>query len=111
MGYGWWMWLAEDEQEITRSPMERVRQPKTPTKLIPVIRDDDTKKLPEACKGKRFVQLRDEAIIRLLYNAGARLSEVGNLTLDDGPFASARHAVRSSIYTTLWDATHLGSQS
>jgi len=24
-------WLAVDEQEITRSPMERVRQPKTPT--------------------------------------------------------------------------------
>jgi integrase/recombinase XerC len=42
-------WLAEDEQEITRSPMERVRQPKTPTKLIPVIRDDDMKKLLEAC--------------------------------------------------------------
>jgi len=63
--------------------MERVRQPKAPTRLIPVIRDDDTKKLLEACKGKGFVQLRDEAIIRLLYNTGARLSEVGNLTLDD----------------------------
>ena len=52
-------WLAEDEQEITRSPMERVRQPKTPTKLIPVIRDEDTKRLLEACKGKGFVQLRE----------------------------------------------------
>jgi hypothetical protein len=39
------------------------------------------------------------------------LSKVGNLTLDDGPFVSARHAVRSSIYTTLWDATPLRSQS
>jgi integrase/recombinase XerC len=81
-------WLAEDKQEITRSPMERVRQPSTPTKLIPVIRDEDTKRLLEVCKGKGFVQLRDEAILRLLYNTGARLSEVGNLTLDDVDLAT-----------------------
>jgi hypothetical protein len=31
-------WLAEDEQEVTRSPMERVRQPKTPTKYVPASR-------------------------------------------------------------------------
>lgn len=76
-------WLMVDEEEIDRSPMERVRQPKTPTKLIPVIREDDTKKLLEACKGRAFLQLRDEAIIRLYYNTGARLSEVGNLLLAD----------------------------
>jgi integrase/recombinase XerC len=76
-------WLMVEEEEIDRSPMERVRQPKTPQKLVPVMRDEDTKKLLEACKGKGFVQLRDEAIIRLYYNTGARLSEVGNLLLDD----------------------------
>jgi site-specific recombinase XerD len=63
--------------------MDRVPQPKTPQKLIPVIRDDDTKKILELCKGKGFVQLRDEALIRLYYNTGARLSEVGNLLLSD----------------------------
>jgi site-specific recombinase XerC len=45
-------WLMVDEEEIDRSPMDRVRQPKTPTKLVPVIRDDDTKKLLDACKGR-----------------------------------------------------------
>jgi integrase/recombinase XerC len=35
------------------------------------------------CKGKSFMQVRDEAIIRLYYNTGARLSEVGKLHLDD----------------------------
>ncbi|MGP3982505.1 tyrosine-type recombinase/integrase [Streptomyces sp. KR80] len=63
--------------------MERVRQPKTPQKLIPVIRNDDTKKALATCKGKTFLQLPDEAIIRLYCNTGARLSEVGNVTLDD----------------------------
>jgi integrase/recombinase XerC len=37
-------WLMLDEEEIDRSPMERVKQPKTPKTLIPIIRDDDTKK-------------------------------------------------------------------
>ncbi|MGC4863410.1 tyrosine-type recombinase/integrase [Micromonospora sp. DT41] len=75
-------WLLVEE-DIDRSPMDRVRQPKTPQKLIPIIRDEDTKKLLDACKGKTFPHLRDEAIIRLYYNTGARLSEVGNLLLDD----------------------------
>jgi site-specific recombinase XerD len=76
-------WLLVDEEAIDRSPMQRVRQPKTPQKLIPVFRDDDTRKLLDACKGKAFGNLRDEAIIRLYCNTGARLSEVGNLLLDD----------------------------
>jgi site-specific recombinase XerD len=76
-------WLAVEEEEIDRSPMARVRQPKTPTTLVPIMRDEDTKKLLDACKGKEFIKLRDEAIIRLLYNTGARLSEVANLAVDD----------------------------
>jgi site-specific recombinase XerD len=76
-------WLMVDEEAIDHSPMQRVRQPKTPTKLIPVMRDEDTGKLLEACKGKGFANLRDEALIRLYCNTGARLSEVGNLLVDD----------------------------
>ncbi|MEU9211330.1 hypothetical protein AB0D27_26195 [Streptomyces sp. NPDC048415] len=74
-------WLVLDEGD--RSPMERVRQPKMPQKLIPVIRCDETSKVLGTCRGKQFVQLRDEPTIRLYCNTGARLSEVGNLLLDD----------------------------
>ncbi|GLZ32278.1 hypothetical protein Lesp02_44660 [Lentzea sp. NBRC 105346] len=76
-------WLMVDEEDIDRSPMERVKQPKPQKRLIPIIRDDDTKKVLDTCKGKSFTQLRDEAIIRLLYNTGGRLSEIGNLILED----------------------------
>jgi site-specific recombinase XerC len=76
-------WLLVDEQAIDRNPMDRVRQPKTPTKLVPVMRDADTTKVLEACKGKGFAGLRDEALIRLYANTGARLSEVGNLLVSD----------------------------
>ncbi|MFB9909651.1 phage integrase N-terminal SAM-like domain-containing protein [Allokutzneria oryzae] len=45
-------WLMLDEEEIDRSPMERVRQPRPPKKLIPVIPDDDTSRVLKTCKGK-----------------------------------------------------------
>jgi integrase/recombinase XerC len=76
-------WLLLDEEEIDRSPMERVKQPQTPRKLIPVLDEDDTKKLLDACRGKDFLNLRDQALIRLYYNTGARLSEVANLAVTD----------------------------
>lgn len=75
-------WLIVEE-ELDRSPMERVPQPKTPQKLIPVIGDQDTARLLQACAGRGFADLRDQALIRLYYNTGARLSEVGNLLVDD----------------------------
>src|SRR2546421_62713 len=76
-------WLQADEQAIDRNPMERVRPPKTPIKLVPVLREADTATVLEACRGKGFVGLRDEALIRLYANTGARLSEVGRLLVGD----------------------------
>src|SRR6185369_5708668 len=76
-------WLMVDEQAIDASPMQRVRMPKTPIKLVPVLRDEDTTLLLTACKGSGFVNLRDEALIRLYANTGARLSEVGTLLVED----------------------------
>lgn len=76
-------WLMLDAEDIDSSPMERIKPPKVSMKLIPVIRDEDTKKILDTCRGKEFAHLRDEAIIRLYYNTGARLSEVGQLQLDD----------------------------
>ena len=51
--------------------MERVKQPQTPQKLVPIMGNDDTKKLLDSTKGKTFMALRDEALIRLYYNTGA----------------------------------------
>jgi len=72
-------WLQRDEGEIDENPMRRVRLPKTPTNLIPIITDDDTRRLLDTCKGRTYVDVRDAAIIRMLANTGARLSEVANL--------------------------------
>lgn len=81
-------WLMVDEEEIDQSPMVRVRQPKTPVKLVPIISPEDTSSLLDTCRGKEFVNVRDEAIIRLLANTGTRLSEVAGLQLVDVALSS-----------------------
>ncbi|MET3420863.1 site-specific recombinase XerD [Actinoplanes tereljensis] len=75
-------WLVAEE-DLDRSPLDRVKQPKTEQRLIPILGDDDTAKVLGTCRGGDFLALRDEAIIRVLYNTGARLSEVAGLALDD----------------------------
>jgi site-specific recombinase XerD len=75
-------WLVEEE-DLERSPLDRVKQPKTAQTLIPILGDDETAKILAICKGKDFLSQRDEAIIRVFYNTGARLSEVAGLLLDD----------------------------
>lgn len=76
-------WLTVEEELLEASPMRRVRAPKTPKRLIPVMAADDTTRLLQVLKGRAFPQLRDEAIIRVLANTGARLSEVAGLAVED----------------------------
>ena len=75
-------WLVA-EGEIERSPMSRVPQPKAVQKLVEVISDEETRRILEVCQGSGFVQLRDEALVRMFYNTGGRLSEIGDLLVSD----------------------------
>ncbi|MBG0564894.1 tyrosine-type recombinase/integrase [Actinoplanes sp. NEAU-A11] len=75
-------WLVEEE-DLERSPLARVKQPKTGETLIPILGDEETAKILATCKDKTFLSLRDEAIIRVFFNTGARLSEVAGLLVDD----------------------------
>lgn len=79
-------WL-EDEEEIDRHPMRTMRPPAVPEKEVPVIPEDDLKKLFQVCKGKSYADRRDTAILLLFLDTGVRLSEltdrkVGDLDLD-----------------------------
>ncbi|MDA3644406.1 tyrosine-type recombinase/integrase [Saccharopolyspora indica] len=76
-------WLSEDEEELDSSPMQHIRQPTKPTKLIPLIDSQETKMVLETCNRKTFSGVRDEAIIRIYCGTGARLAEVANLATDD----------------------------
>ena len=65
------------------SPMGGVLLPDAGQKLIPLISDAETQQILDACKGSSFLQLRDQALVRMYYNTGARLSEIGCLLVTE----------------------------
>ena len=75
-------WLYE-EGEIDRNPLDRVKPPKVAEQPVPVLNDDELRKLIAATAGKSFDGRRDEAIIRVLIDTGMRLGELANLKVAD----------------------------
>jgi site-specific recombinase XerD len=75
-------WLL-DEGEIDRNPMERMRPPKLDERPVPIIPDDTIRSLLTVCSGRSFEDRRDTAIMFVLIDTGARLSEVADLRLDE----------------------------
>jgi site-specific recombinase XerD len=81
---------AEGEHErdadlgIAVSPMHRMRSPKIPEERIEVLRVADVRRMIDACKGPRFEDRRDEALIRLMYSTGTRLAEAAALRWTPG---------------------------
>ena len=75
-------WMVE-EQEIDRSPMEKMKPPKVEEKPPPVLRPDELQALIDACSGRSFDERRDAAIVMLLADTGMRASELVGLTIDD----------------------------
>jgi len=71
------------EEEIDRSPMERMRPPHVPEAPVPVVPEEQLKRLLASCEGRSFVDRRDTAIIRLFVDTGIRRGELAALTKDD----------------------------
>jgi site-specific recombinase XerD len=57
-------WLV-DEGEITASPMAKTTPPKVPEVPVPVIAEDDLRRVLSSCKGTAFDDRRDLAMLRL----------------------------------------------
>ncbi len=75
-------WLVREE-EIDRSPMERMRPPQVPEAPVPVLTDDQLRMLLASCDGRDFVDRRDNAMIRLFVDTGCRRGELAALTTVD----------------------------
>jgi len=75
-------WLV-DEEEISKSPMAKLRPPKLPEQLTPVLDETSIRALLKVCAGKDFGSLRDTAIVRLFLDTGMRLEELAKLRVDD----------------------------
>jgi site-specific recombinase XerD len=78
----WCNYLVFDEV-IDRSPMRGLKEPIVPEKTVPVMPDEQIAALFTACKGRGFTEVRDTAIIRLLFSTGCRREEIGRLEVTD----------------------------
>ncbi|MCC7367075.1 MAG: tyrosine-type recombinase/integrase [Chloroflexi bacterium] len=74
---------AEEEGEITTSPMAKMKRPTVSENPPPVLADEQVAKLLAACEGKGFEERRDMAILRLFIDTGMRRSELAHMTTDD----------------------------
>ena len=70
-------WL-EEEDYILKSPMRRIHKIKTKTVVKEVISDECMEKLRDGCK-----EIRDLAMIDLLYSTGIRVGELVRLNISD----------------------------
>ncbi len=78
-------WLAE-EGEIERNPMATMHPPHVPETPPPVLREEDLRKILDACAGTGFEERRDNAIIRLFLDTGMRRGELAGLRVEDVDF-------------------------
>jgi site-specific recombinase XerD len=72
-----------EEGELADSPMRRMSVPQVPEHPVPVVGEDDLRKLLNVCKGSDFEERRDLAIIRLLFDSGMRRGELLGMGVDD----------------------------
>ena len=70
-------WL-EEENYILKSPVRRIHKIKSKTPVKETITDENIEKLRDGC-----VEVRDLAIIDLLYSTGIRVGELVNLDIED----------------------------
>ena len=74
-------WL-EEEDYILKSPMRRIHKIKTKKAVKNVITDEEIEKIRDNCKN-----LRDTAMIDLLYSMGIRVGELVKLNIEDINFS------------------------
>ncbi len=78
---GFFSWLLTEE-EITIDPMVKVTRPKVKEKPIEVVTTRQYEALLKTCDST-FLGRRDEAIIRVLWDCGMRISELTGLRVED----------------------------
>lgn len=72
-------WLVE-EGELPADPLIGSRTVKLDTKVVPIVTDDELRARVKACAGPAMADRRDEAIVRVMLETGARAGESGRDT-------------------------------
>lgn len=69
--------------DIKSSPFAKLKPPRVPEKPVPVIGDEDLKKLLKAVSGTDFEARRDRAILSLFIDTGIRVAEMAGIRMED----------------------------
>lgn len=75
-------WLVA-EGEIDADPFHGLRPPRLDEKVVPALSDADISLLLSTCRGGKFIDRRDEAILRFLFETGVRSNELCAMKLSD----------------------------
>jgi integrase/recombinase XerD len=86
-------WLLE-EGEIDRDELIGMRPPKLDQKIIEPLSDEQIKRLIAACASADMFARRDEAIIRLMVEAGCRAGEVVAMSVADVDLKAGTAVIR-----------------
>lgn len=86
-------WLKEEE-EIDTDELINLKPPKLDSKVVPELSETELKALIGACKGKDLRDRRDEAVIRLMIETGARAGEVAAMQIADVDLKNGTAIVR-----------------
>jgi len=77
-------WLADREPpEIEHDQLTKIKPPKLDQKLVPALTPAEYKALLSACAGKRFVDIRDRALVEFMAATTARADEVTSMRIFD----------------------------
>ncbi|MDO4292114.1 MAG: tyrosine-type recombinase/integrase [Eubacteriales bacterium] len=71
------------EGYICKNPMDKIRRQKEPIVMIETFTDDEVKKMLGAFSGSRFLDIRNQLILIMLFDTGIRNSEACDLKMDD----------------------------
>ena len=89
-------WIEKEEimPPEWKNPINKVDAPDVPDKILEPVSMEAINSLLSTCKGNGFFDKRDQAIIFLLLDTGARAQEVCDLNLDDVEMNTGKLLIR-----------------
>ena len=78
-----WLKFLKERRYIQKNPAELIDAPKKAKALPKVLSEEETFKMLDAVAGKEPRELRDRAMLEVMYGCGLRVSELCALSTDD----------------------------